>query len=233
MANIFKRLFKLGTSEANDAIDKMEDPVKMAKQVIRDLEGQLAKALESLAKMKALDNRLGAEQQKSESAYKEWQSKAEKLRDRYKTETDEGKKEDLKSAMLTSLNNVENFKLAAEKQRKKFEAQKIKTSKIDAQIKKMKEQISEYKGDMNQLEADAEMAKTSKAVAKEMSSINTDSAANIMDRMKKKVETEEFMAEAYMELEEDNATDADRVDALLNESSPTADDELLKDFLKE
>ena len=232
MANIFKRLFKLGTSEANDAIDKMEDPVKMGKQVIRNLEGQLARALESLARMKALDNRLVAEQQKSEAAHKEWQSKAEKLRDRFKAESDEGKKEDLKSAMLTSLNKVENFKLDAEKQKNKYEAQKAKTKKVDGQIKKMKEQIAEYKRDMNQLEADAEMAKTSKAVAKEMSSINTDSATNIMERMKKKVETEEFMAEAYMELEDENVTDADRVDALLNENSPTADDDLLKDFLK-
>lgn len=233
MANIFKRLFTVGKSEANNAIDKMEDPVKMAKQVIRDLEGQLSKALESLAKMKSLDNRLGAAVEKSKNSQKEWTEKAEQLRDRYKAETSEEKKEQLKQAMITSLNKVENFKLDATSQAKKYETQKAKTQKVDGQIKKLKEQIAGYKSDMTQLEADAEMAKTSKAVAKEMSSVNTDSATNIMERMKKKVEADEFEAEAYMELEDDNITDADRVDALLNESSPTADDKLLGDFLNE
>ena len=33
--NIFKRLFKIGQSEANSAIDKMEDPIKMTD--LRDL----------------------------------------------------------------------------------------------------------------------------------------------------------------------------------------------------
>ena len=52
--NFFKRLFKIGQSEANSAIDKMEDPIKMTEQGIRDLKLNLEKSLESLAQVKAL-----------------------------------------------------------------------------------------------------------------------------------------------------------------------------------
>ncbi|HIO27988.1 MAG TPA: PspA/IM30 family protein, partial [Flavobacteriaceae bacterium] len=45
--NIFKRLFKIGQSEANSAIDKMEDPIKMTEQGIRDMKQELEKSLEA------------------------------------------------------------------------------------------------------------------------------------------------------------------------------------------
>ncbi len=51
--NIFKRLFKIGQSEANAAIDNMEDPIKLTEQGIRDLKDDLSKNLESLAQVKA------------------------------------------------------------------------------------------------------------------------------------------------------------------------------------
>jgi len=35
--NIFKRLFKIGQAEAHSAVDKLEDPIKLTEQGIRDL----------------------------------------------------------------------------------------------------------------------------------------------------------------------------------------------------
>jgi phage shock protein A len=35
--NVFKRLFKVGEAEAHSALDKLEDPIKMTEQGIRDL----------------------------------------------------------------------------------------------------------------------------------------------------------------------------------------------------
>ena len=39
--NLFKRLFKLGQSEAHSAMDKLEDPIKMTEQGIRDMKKDL------------------------------------------------------------------------------------------------------------------------------------------------------------------------------------------------
>ena len=52
--NIFRRLFRIGSAEANSMVDKLEDPIKMTEQGIRDLKGDLGKALEALAEVKAL-----------------------------------------------------------------------------------------------------------------------------------------------------------------------------------
>ena len=51
--SIFSRLFTWGKSEANAAIDSIEDPVKMAEQGIRDLRKDLSKAMEGMAQVKA------------------------------------------------------------------------------------------------------------------------------------------------------------------------------------
>lgn len=52
--NIFKRLFKIGSAEANSLVDKLEDPIKMTEQGIRDLKEDMSKALQAMAEVKAL-----------------------------------------------------------------------------------------------------------------------------------------------------------------------------------
>ena len=60
--NIFKRLFKISQAEIHAAVDKMEDPVKMTEQGLRELREDLAQATESYAKVKALAIRTENEQ---------------------------------------------------------------------------------------------------------------------------------------------------------------------------
>ena len=49
--NIFNRLFKIGQAEAHSAVDKLENPIKLTEQGIRDLKQQLDKSLQSLAEI--------------------------------------------------------------------------------------------------------------------------------------------------------------------------------------
>ena len=44
---VFKRLFTVGKAEAHAAIDKLEDPIKMTEQGIRDLKLDLDKSLQA------------------------------------------------------------------------------------------------------------------------------------------------------------------------------------------
>jgi len=39
MFGILKRFFKMGSAEVNNAVDKLENPIKMTEQGIRDLKG--------------------------------------------------------------------------------------------------------------------------------------------------------------------------------------------------
>ena len=51
--SLFKRMMTWGNSEANSALDHLEDPIKMADQGIRDLRKDLQESLEGFAKVKA------------------------------------------------------------------------------------------------------------------------------------------------------------------------------------
>ena len=54
MAGIFQRLFKTGEAEAHALVDKLEDPIKMSEQAIRDLKKDLQESLKALAEVKAI-----------------------------------------------------------------------------------------------------------------------------------------------------------------------------------
>ena len=51
---MFRRLFKIGEAEAHSAIDKLEDPIKLTEQGIRDLKKDLDNSLQALAEVKAM-----------------------------------------------------------------------------------------------------------------------------------------------------------------------------------
>ena len=51
---IFSRLFKIGQAEAHNVIDKLEDPIKLTEQGIRDLKKNLDQSLQAFAEVKAL-----------------------------------------------------------------------------------------------------------------------------------------------------------------------------------
>ena len=47
--NIFTRLFRIGQAEIHAAVDKMEDPIKMTEQGLRELRDDLTEATEAYA----------------------------------------------------------------------------------------------------------------------------------------------------------------------------------------
>ena len=51
---IFNRIFNVGKAEAHAMVDKLEDPIKMTEQGIRDLKKDLDSSLQALAEVKAM-----------------------------------------------------------------------------------------------------------------------------------------------------------------------------------
>ena len=74
--NIFRRLFRIGSAEANSLVDKLEDPIKMTEQGIRDLKSDLGKALEALAEVKALAIRARNDANSDTEKANDYESKA-------------------------------------------------------------------------------------------------------------------------------------------------------------
>ena len=74
--NVFKRLFKIGEAEAHSAIDKLEDPIKLTEQGIRDLKKDLDSSLKALAEVKALSIRSKNDVQTHKNKASDYESKA-------------------------------------------------------------------------------------------------------------------------------------------------------------
>jgi len=76
MAGILQRLFKIGEAEAHAVVDKLEDPIKLTEQGIRDLKKDLTAAMESLAEVKALAIRLRRQMEDFQRAAQDYERKA-------------------------------------------------------------------------------------------------------------------------------------------------------------
>jgi phage shock protein A len=74
--SLFNRIFKLGQSHAHSAIDKMEDPIKMTEQGIRDLKKDLQGAMQSLAEVKGVTMRTRKESENNKKLAADYERKA-------------------------------------------------------------------------------------------------------------------------------------------------------------
>ncbi len=74
--NVFSRLFRIGTAEAHSAVDKLEDPIKMTEQGIRDLKIHLDVSLQAFAEVKALAIRSKNDLETNRERAKDYESKA-------------------------------------------------------------------------------------------------------------------------------------------------------------
>jgi len=74
--SLFNRIFKLGQSHAHTVIDKMEDPIKMTEQGIRDLKKDLQGAMQSLAEVKGVTIRTLKESENNKKLAADYERKA-------------------------------------------------------------------------------------------------------------------------------------------------------------
>lgn len=93
MANIFKRISDVITANINDLIDRVEDPERMIKQIIREMEENISKAKEGVIDAIASEKQLQKELEHHRQQSAEWLNKAEQAL--------QAEKEDLARAALT------------------------------------------------------------------------------------------------------------------------------------
>jgi len=77
MTNIFKRINDVINANINDLIDKVEDPERMIKQIIREMEENIRYSKEGVITAIASEKRLFREVEQHREKYEQWQSKAE------------------------------------------------------------------------------------------------------------------------------------------------------------
>ena len=214
---ILGRLGKIFQAEAHSAIDKMQDPVKMAEQGLRDLRNQFQKAIMALAEVKAQAIRTKNQALNYKNQADSYQQKAVIL---------------LQKAQAGQLDQVEAERLAGEALRKKNELyQQYQTSwqayqqyqeqvtKLEATVKNLKQNITKWENEVKMLKARASVAKVTKKVNQELTNIDYSGTINMLKRMKEKVENDEAVAQAYAEL----STQDKPIDEEINKALGTTD----------
>lgn len=75
--SILSRLLRLFKSSANDALDAVENPGALARQMIRELSAEIGRTEETVAEVLGEHKMLIAKRDEASSAVKDWSSKAE------------------------------------------------------------------------------------------------------------------------------------------------------------
>ncbi len=215
--NIFRRLFRIGSAEANSLVDKLEDPIKMTEQGIRDLKADLGKALEALAEVKALAIRARNDANSDAEKAKDYEKKAILLLKR--AEKGEVSLEDADRLASECLVQKETLMANAATNRTNQEKFEANVNKLDTNIKTLRSNVKKYEVELKTLKARAKVSKATKNINKQLADIDSTSTVSMLERMKEKVDQEEALAESYAEIAGENTSIDQEIDKALDSGS--------------
>ena len=186
---IFERISDLVRANINDLIDRAENPEKMVKQIIIDMEDQLRKATQGLGTAMGSLNQVKKQLANAEEQSNVWQSKA-------KACLEQGNEELAKQALE---NKVKQDQMVAQYQEmtNSMEAQ---VNEIKAQVDVLKQKLEEARSKQAMLVARSQMADAKSQMAKTLGNMDSKSAFAKMDKMEQKIEQKEAQADAFSEI---------------------------------
>ena len=218
---VFQRIFRVGQAEVHAAIDKLEDPIRLTEQGIRDLKKDLSNAMTSLAEVKGQGIRLRKQAADSKKAAEDYERKAMAL---------------LQRAQKDAINPAEADRLAGEALARKEEnvnrsatlsqnaqQQEEMAAQLQTQVDKLKSSIAGYENDLVTLRARARTAAATKKINRQMAKVDSNGTLAMLERMKERVEEDESLSQAYGEVADASKSVDEEIDAALQEKSPGAD----------
>src|SRR5262252_291453 len=190
---LLERVSTLIRANLNDLIDKAEDPEKMIKQVILDMENQLIQVKTQVAISIADQHVLEKKQQENAENERQWMRRAELSLD---------KKDE--ALARSALGRSMSYKNMAESFRQQVEDQKAQVENMKTALLKLQQKLAEARSKSDMLIAQHRRSRTMRNANNASSTINTDSNAAAFDRMKSKVHRTEATAQATAELLNDD-----------------------------
>jgi phage shock protein A len=215
--NIFRRIFRIGQAEIHAAVDKMEDPIKMTEQGLRELRIDLTEATESYAKVKALAIRTENEQLNCDQQSRNYGEKAILIMQKAQTgQVDLYKAEELAREALSL-----RRKYYTEYEELGLQVAALQQSSREMQrnTEILKENLEKWEKELRTLRARVKVSSATKHVNKQMAQLDNNGTVSMLQRMKTKVEDEEALAKAYGEIARDKHSLKEELDGLLKDDS--------------
>lgn len=214
---IFKRLFKIGQAEANSAIDKLEDPIKMTEQGLRDLKKDLDQALHGLAEVKAMAIRSKNDVETYKSKAKDYENKAMLLLKKGQSgDIDPNEADRLASEALVKKEETTEHMARSQKEYEQFESN---VTQLDSKVKMIRKSISEYENELKTLKARVKVSAAAKSINKHLSQIDNSGTVALLERMKDKVAQDEALAQSYGEIANESKSVDEEIDRALSGST--------------
>ena len=192
---VFQRLSDLLKANVNDLIDRAEDPEKMVKQIIIDMQTELTKATQNYGKAKASERLAEKKYLDAQKVSADWESKA-------KAALAKGDQELAKQALARKVKADEDLTNYKEM----YDSISAQTDAIGDQVEVLKSKLEEAKNRQAMLIARSQMADTQKSLAKAAGNFDPNSSFDKFQRMEDKVMRKEAEAAAFTEIAGDALT---------------------------
>ena len=212
---LFKRIFRLGKAEANSLVDKLEDPIKMTEQGIRDLKRDLGKSLEGLAEVKALAIRNKRELNTAKDQTNSYEQKAILILQ--KAEKGELDPQEADRLATEALSKKEQFTQTLNRCQQEDARLTKSIAQLDANVKKLRSTIGHYENELKTLKARARVSSATKKINKSLAGVDSSSTVSMLEKMKEKVDQQEALSEAYSEINLENKSLDEEIDQALGE----------------
>jgi phage shock protein A len=214
--SIFGRMADILKANINDFLDKAEDPEKMIKQMVIEMEEAVNKATTAVGASIANQKRLEKQFNENKKLADEWQNKA--------VQAVNAGRDDLASQALAKKTSYVTAASALEPTL--AEATRA-AEQMKTQLQQLKAKLDEARVRQNTLIARHQAAKAKKMIAQQMSGVGGNAFANF-DRFEKKVEDVEAEADAHTELAVQSGSLDDEFKKLTTDSSVDAELAALK-----
>lgn len=188
---MFRRISDVFKANVNDLLDKAEDPEKMLKQMVLEMEESVNKATLSVAQAIANEKQL---QRRLDAAKKEVESWQHKAQEAIKSNRDDLAKSALQRRLTAekNVNDLENVLIQASNT----------ASNLKSQLNELKTKLDQARSRKNTLIARSNAAKAQKQLNQSLGGLG-DNAFSKFEKLENKIEVMESEAEAFGELHDD------------------------------
>jgi phage shock protein A len=193
---LLERVAALVRANLNDLIDKAEEPEKMIKQVILDMENQLLQVKTQVAIALADQHLLAKKAAENEDRQAEWVRKAELAVDR--------KDDDLARA---ALERALSYRELAASFQQQVGDQKAEVENLKGALGKLDQKLTEARSKSDLLIARHRRARAGKKASQAAIEIRSGARSSRFDRMQEKVLHAEAVRDAYAEISTDSLDD--------------------------
>ncbi len=222
--SILKRLFKIGESEANSALDKLEDPIKLTEQGIRDLKKDLEKSMQALAEVKAMTIRTRGEIKQAKDKAADYEKKAMMILQKAQSGGMEaGEADRLAGEALAK--KEENVQQAARSSQDLASHEKS-VAQLEMNVKKIRSNISKWDNELKTLKARVKVSSATKNLNKQLAQIDSTNTVSMLEKMKDKVAEDEALAESYGEIAHESRSLDEEIDNALGDDAAAKSDSL-------